>query len=317
MLLNIDKLTGNDRLCQAILGMKWSEVTLLLSSFEKYLIEDKAIRRKQKETDLGRKLQNQGGRRDFLDTPLKKLVFILFYFKVYPTFDVLGWLAGFHRSNAHRQTVYLLKILEKTLGRNLVLPDRKISSPDELLSKFPELTDVFIDATERKVQRPKKDSQQRKLYSRKKKSHTRKNLIVSGKGKTQDPREILVVTKTKSGRRHDKKLSDKDQLFQKLPKDVGKFVDTGFQGVQEQSDKVQKPKKKPPKSKNNRNPQLTTEEKQDNTIISSLRVTAEHAICGIKRFNCLKHDYRNKLPNLDDHFILICSGLWNWHLRLN
>jgi len=48
----MDKLAGDNRLCQAILGMSWPEVTLLLTSFEKYLQEDKAIKRKQKETRL-------------------------------------------------------------------------------------------------------------------------------------------------------------------------------------------------------------------------------------------------------------------------
>ena len=62
---------------------------------------------------------------------------------------------------------------------------------------------------------------------------------------------------------------------------------------------------------------LTYEDKQENTVIGSFRVIAEHAICGIKRFNCLNHIYRNKIDNLDDKFILICSGLWNWHLRMS
>jgi len=311
----MDKLAKDNRLCKAIIGLNWNEIMVMLPSFSKYLLEDKSITRKQKEKELGRKLQNNGGRPDFLDTDLKKLVFALFYLKAYPTFDVFGWLVGFHRSNAHRQTVYLLKILENTLGRNLVLPDRKITSPEELMKKFPDLKDVFVDATEREVQRPKDSKKQRKLYSKKKKLHTRKNVIVSGSGHTKDPREILVITKTKSGRRHDKKLSDKEQLFQKLPKDIGKFVDTGFQGVQEQTDNIQKPKKKPPKSKNNPDPKLTEEEKENNTVIGSFRVLAEHAICGVKRFNCLNQAYRNKIVNLDDQFILICSGLWNWHLR--
>jgi hypothetical protein len=214
----MDKLAKDNRLSKAILGMSWNEVLLLEPSFSKYLLEEKSFYRKNKEKELGRKLQNQGGRPDFLDTDLKKLVFVLFYLKAYPTFDIFGWLIGFHRSNAHRQTIYLLKILEKTLGRNLVLPERKITSPEELMRKFPDLKDVFVDATERRVQRPKNSKQQRKLYSRKKKSHTRKNIIVAGKGQTNDDREILVLTKTKSGRRHDKKLTDKDQIFQTLPR---------------------------------------------------------------------------------------------------
>jgi len=60
---------------------------------------------------------------------------------------------------------------------------------------------------------------------------------------------------------------------------------------------------------------ITADEKENNTIISSIRVKVEHAIAGIKRFNCLSHVYRNK-KGQDDAMINIASGLWNYHLRM-
>jgi hypothetical protein len=313
--IQLVKLSKNDRLCKAMTGMGWNEILNLESSFSWNLTEYTINGKRAKEAKLGRKLQNQGGRPSFLKTDLEKLVFVLIYLKVYPTFDVLSFIIGLSKSNCHPWVIKLLKVLEQTLGRDLVLPARKINSPEEFFKLFPEAKDIFVDATERRVQRPKDQKRQNKLYSKKKKTHTRKNVIVSGKGKTKSKREILVVTKTKSGRRHDKRLADKEELFEQLPDELDKYVDSGFQGAQDKTNNLMKPKKKPPKSKNNPNPSLTTEEKEMNRLIASIRVLSENAICGIKRFNCLVNTYRNKINNLDDQFILISAGLWNYHLK--
>src|SRR3954464_8207965 len=95
-------------------------------------------------------------------------------------------------------------IFQCFLRRKLALPTRKIRSVEEFLAKFPEVKDVFLDGTERKVQRPKSKKRQNKLYSGKKKGTMRKNIVVSDERK-----RILVLTPTKSGRRHDKRLADK------------------------------------------------------------------------------------------------------------
>ena len=80
---------------------------------------------------------------------------------------------------------------------------------------------------------------QKKLYSGKKKSHTRKNVILS-----DERNRILVLTKTKSGRRHDKRLADKENLFQNLPAEVTALVDTGFEGIQHYHPKTLIPEKR-------------------------------------------------------------------------
>jgi len=316
--LQLSRLAKNDRLCKALTGMSWKEILSLEISFSWNLQEYTAKQKKAKEVKLGRKMQNAGGRPAFLKNDLEKLVFVLIYLKTYPTFDVLSFIIGLSKSNCHPWVIKLLKVLEQTLGRDLVLPERKITTAEEFFKSFPEAGELFIDATERRVQRPRDQKRQNKLYSKKKKTHTRKNVIVSGSGKTKSKREILVVTKTKSGRRHDKRLADKEQLLEHLPDELDKYVDSGFQGVQKQTNNLYKPKKKPPKSKNNHNSPnsyLTTEEKEMNKLIASIRVLSENAICGIKRFNCLVATYRNKITNLDDQFILLSAGLWNYHLK--
>jgi len=59
---------------------------------------------------------------------------------------------------------------------------------------------------------------------------------------------------------------------------------------------------------------LTAAQKQNNWIISGLRVVSEHAIGGYKRFKAAGDIFRNRLPNMDNMMNGICAGLWNFHL---
>lgn len=296
--MNIRSALRTDRLCASLTGLTVREFESLTSDFSWNYHEYEAKRKPKRLRRLG------GGRNSYIETIEEKLFYILFYMKTYPTFDVASFWVGFHRSKACEWVQTLLPILETTLGRKLVLPQRKISSPEEFLKLYPEVKDVFGDATERRIQRPKDAKRQRKLYSGKKKIHGKKNVILA-----DEKKRILVLTQTKSARRHDKRLADKQNLFQSLPESVAAWLDTGFQGVQ----KLHLNTYIPVKRRKNRS--LTEEEKDNNRIISSFRVIAEHAICGLKRFNCLQHPYRNKKPNTDDQFALLSAGLWNYHLQ--
>ena len=120
----------------------------------------------------------------------------------------------------------------------------------------------------------------------------------------------MVISPTKNGKIHDKKQLDKEGGLDNIPPDVTIWTDTGFQGIRKElknNNDVMMPKKKPRKGS------LTTEEKQENKAISSIRIVVEHAICGLKRFRCLTDVYRNK-NGVDDMFIFLSAGLWNFHL---
>ncbi|GFN47065.1 transposase family protein [Candidatus Regiella insecticola] len=60
---------------------------------------------------------------------------------------------------------------------------------------------------------------------------------------------------------------------------------------------------------------LSPEQKKENKLISGIRITVEHAIAGIKRLGCMNQSLRNRRPFIDDTFILLSAGLWNFHLR--
>jgi hypothetical protein len=288
---------SNVRLSKALIGMSEAEFEALLPAF--------TASWKEIHAHIPNRVRKVGGgKKGRLPHMADKLAFVLLYLKCYPTYDLLGFLTGRDRTRCCRSVQTMLPILEMALGRNLVLPKRKISSPEEFFKLFPEAKEVFLDGTERRVEKPKNLKKRNKLYSGKKKTTTRKTVVVNDHKK-----RILIVTPTKSGRRHDKRIADKNQLIQNIPKDVGIFTDTGFQGIQKQHNHVVMPHKA------TKNHPLTPEQKQENKLISSIRVVSEHAIGGMKRLKAASDIYRNKLANLDDTFALLAAGLWNFHLQ--
>lgn len=289
-----------DRMCKATTGLTVAEFNSFIEDFTYYYHEHEAKRKKIRKRKIG------GGRGSKLTSIDEKLFYILWYMKTYPTFDVASFWVGFHRSNACEWVHTLLPVLEMTMQRKFVLPERKISDPEEFLRLFPETAEVFVDGVERLKQRPKKKKAQQKAYSGKKKAHTRKSVVISDR-----KRRVLVVTKQKSGRRHDKRLADKDDIFKQIPKEVSVMADTGFQGAGSDHSNILIPRKKP------RGRELTADEKETNRIISSYRVIVEHAIGGIKRYRCMSEKLRNHKPFIDDKFLLLSAGLWNYHLASN
>ena len=63
--------------------------------------------------------------------------------------------------------------------------------------------------------------------------------------------------------------------------------------------------------KRKRGQSLTPEEKEENKIISAIRVVNEQAIGGIKRMRSTSDIYRNKIAKADDKFMIISAGIWN------
>ncbi len=252
-----------------------------------------------------RKRNVGGGRKGDLPTDEDKLLYILLYLKLYPTYDALAVLTNHQRSKCGDSVKLLLPVLEKALGRHMVLPVRRGRSLEEIFRDNPELKDVFIDGTERRVNKPKKLKKRDKLYSGKK-SHTRKSIVLSDTKK-----RILLLTQAKSGRRHDKRLVDKNLIANHIPESVTTWTDTGFIGMQAVHANTIMPKKA------TKNHPLTEQERVDNRVIAGIRIINEHAIGGMKRFKAASDIYRNKLPNMDDRFMRASAGLWNFHVQQN
>ena len=146
-MLNIERILKQERLVRAMTGLNLKAFKALESSFEE------AYQQSLNQPEKERKRQQGGGRKATLRTTLDKMLYILMYIKCYPTFDLMGVLFNFDRSCAHDWVHRLLPVLETTLGKKQVLPERKINSIAEFLEKFPEVKEVIIDGTESPVQR--------------------------------------------------------------------------------------------------------------------------------------------------------------------
>jgi len=284
---------------RSLTGLDGTAFKQLLATFES------VIQKEQHRNTMPRKREKGGGRHHTLFTAENKLFYILFYMKCYPTFDLSGYLFDVDRSRANRWVHELLPLLQKALGRELVLPERKVTSIEDFLRLFPGVKDIFIDGTERPVQRPRKSKRQTKHYSGKKKRHTKKNLVV-----TTEKKKILILTPTKAGKQHDMQMLKKSDLPKNIPKQVAVWVDMGFQGLDKSTGASvviphKKSKKKP----------LSAAQKQDNQVISGIRICNEQAIGGMKRLRCATDVLRNRNDRLADDLMFMAAGIWNFHLK--
>jgi hypothetical protein len=307
----------DDRQFKALTGTSPQEFQQLLPVFTEGYAE------LQQEAYEAKKLTRQrkpgGGQKGKLKTMEHKLFFILYYWKVYPTYDVLGLQFDLDRSKACTNVQALWPVLERTLEKLEVLPARAFSNAEELRTAFEGIQDLLIDATERSHRRPQDEGEQRKKYSGKKKRHTVKNTVIATMSKW-----ILFLGYTVAGSIHDYTQfkqefpidGDMDEVIQWF-EDFVLWLDLGYLGTQKtyKTETVNMPHKKPRKSKKNPSPTLTEEQKAENRAISRVRVIVEQAISGLKRFNIVAHTFRNRLKDFVDTAVLLAAGLWNWKLK--
>lgn len=300
-MFNIERALRNNRLMLALTGVTPQEFENLIPAFSQAWLGEKRKqhRKNSKERKIG------GGRKGFLKSMEEKLFYTLFYYKCYPTYDLASLIFDCNRSNACRRQFELGNILEKALGRKLVLPERRMRRLEEFFKAFPEAREIFIDGTERPIQRPKDKMRQKENYSGKKKRHTRKNLVITEKNK-----RVGFLGKTVSGKTHDFTILKKQANPDTMPPEIKKHLDLGFKGFQKQfpNHKVSMPKRKP------RIKELSEFSKEQNKKKSSVRVLVENALAGVKRLRIVTDVFRNKKKNFDDQAMLVSCGLWNYHL---
>ncbi len=297
-MIDIKRALKSNRIMKALTGLSRKEFLKLVPLFGKHL-GPVFLEKRNVQSNLGRKF--------ILKTNEQKLFYILLYVKCYPTFDLAAFMFNVDRSSCCRWTHWFIEVLERTLGKKLVLPKRKVSSIEEFMELFPTLKKIYIDGTERPIRRPKDSKKQKENYSGKKKRHTKKNLIVSDKEK-----KIVILSNTREGKVHDLRNLRDEEIASIIPKKVTTALDGGFLGIQKDYPelKVIMPKRKP------KGRELTEEEKEQNRMISSERVINENAIGGVKRLRIVSDVYRNIKENFEDKVMLIACGLWNFHLEM-
>ena len=299
----------DNRQLRALTGLSDEQFEKLENKFEE-VYEEKQRQNYEEALNRGeRQRERGGGRKGKLATIGDKLLFILYYLKVYPTFDVLGSIFKMARSKAWKNVHKLWPILQETLFRLGVLPQRHFENVEEFKKACEGIDKIIIDVTEREHERPQDDEKQAEMFSGKQKDHTVKNTIISTLSKV-----ILFIGVTFSGHNHDySMLKEEFPTEESWFKELEVFVDLGYQGIQTdyEGEQIKIPYKKPRKSKSNPAPKLTEEEKIYNRALSKIRVYVENAIGGMKRYNILSHPFRNKKEGFVDNVMSLCGGLWN------
>ena len=298
-MLNLQRLMKDDRLLRALTGLNRKAFKELKLAFKQELSEEQVPRRSQEP----RRRAKGAGRKPRLETVEKKLIYILFYFKCYPTFDLAGILFDLDRSQANRWMHRLQPILEKALGKKMALPKRKITSMSEFIQAFPKVKRVIIDGTERPIQRAKNQERQKQNYSGKKKRHTRNHLAAVAPDK-----RIMLLSVSYQGRKHDKGILHQEEWVEYIPDEVKIQGDLGFVGLQNEYENVEIPHKKP------KGGELSEKHKEENRNLASERVVCEHGFAGVKRYGIATNVYRNRIQDFDDRSMLTAVGLWNFYL---
>jgi hypothetical protein len=119
-MISVNRAFGGDRVIKATTGLSSPEFKPLVASFNRELQKERLIRYARGIEQGVRERRPGGGRRGTLRTSTEKLFFILFYYKCYPTFDVLGLLFDPDRSNACRNVQKLTLIAEHVLEKQMV-----------------------------------------------------------------------------------------------------------------------------------------------------------------------------------------------------
>lgn len=296
MKMNYAELKDRSRLLRSLTGLNPKEFEALLPSFEaawvKYVEETFENKPRKRARGAGRKAE--------LSVIEDKLLFILVYFRQYPTQEVQGYLFNLRQAQANEWIHRLSGLLNQALGEVQQLPERQPAKLSEVLAACPELM-FMIDGTERPINRPKNKDKQKTYYSGKKKSHTVKNNVI-----TERSGKVLYLSGTYEGKKHDKKIADEEGY--RFPRGSKLLQDIGFQGYKPDGVTVLQPKKKP------RGGELTPEDKVINRAISSIRVEVEHHIGGVKRAQIVVQKFRNRVEGFVDEVMETACGLHNFRV---
>lgn len=238
--------------------------------------------------DALKKIHSRGGRLPKLSA--EDLLLLMYeYYKEYPPLFKLSLKYGIDEGNASRWIKKIEDILIKYHSQNL-----------SDIKKLNQCREHIVDVTECGIERPKDYEIQREYYSGKKKRHTVKiQLIIEG-----DSKRIVHVA-FGTGREHDFKLFKR--TTKKINPDIKMLADSGYQGIGEILKNSITPKKRSKKHP------LSSEDKEMNRLISTIRIAVEHVNCQLKRFKILAGRYRNRLDTFAKRAILICN-LYNLEL---
>jgi len=158
----------DDRQMKALTGLSQAQFDYLLPVFSDIYRATQQQTYTEGVASGTRRRHPGGGSKGKLPTMAEKLQFVLYYYKTYPTFDVLGTQFAMARSKAHENLHKLSPILYDTLVHLELMPYRELTTPEELQAALQGGDRLLIDATERAYHRSQNEAKQREHYSGKK-----------------------------------------------------------------------------------------------------------------------------------------------------
>ena len=168
-------LIRDDRQMKALTGLSQAQFARLLPVFSDIY---QATQQHMYETGVAtgtRRRKPGGGSKGKLPTMVEKLQFVLYYYKTYPTFDVLGTQFAMARSRAHEHLHKLSPMLYDTLVHLELMPYRELATPEALKAALSGVDRLLIDATERAYHRSQDEAKQREHDSGKKTAYVAKH----------------------------------------------------------------------------------------------------------------------------------------------
>ena len=281
------RLTETPKAFPALTGLTRAEFDRLFREFTTAAEAHRAASTHTKRGSHKRRRAAGAGHPHALD-PRTRLLLALVWLRVYPTYELLGWLFGLDRSNAWHNTQDVLEVLDTMPDFPSDRPDSgrsKLQTAEAVMAAFPGVR-VVVDAKEQAFRRPGRWEEQKPFYSGKKKRHTVKNQVACTPGG-----RIVSVSTTAPGRTHDLTVLRYTGLLDRLPPGAGVMADKGYVGVA--SDAGERPVVIPARA--TRNHPLTGDQKASNRAINGHRVVVEHVMAQLNRFQVLRQTFRSGL----------------------
>jgi len=232
-----------------------------------------------------------GAGRRFSHDLRTRLLVALIWLRIYPTFEVLGFLFSLNKTNVHDIVGDMLATLETMADFPYERPQgdrKKLRSVAAVMDAFPEVR-LVIDSKEQMIQRPKstkEDDRQKPYYSGKKKRHTIKNEI----GVLPDGQIGALSQSVPGGATADVTLLRKTRLVARLDAaDEAAMLDKAYVGARKDfpDHRLLIP------FKASRNHPLTEEEKAFNRLVAKYRIVVEHTNAQLNQFQVLAQVYRH------------------------
>ena len=265
-----------------------------------------------------------GAGRKFRHDLRDRLLLALFWLRVSPTLELLGFFFSLDKTRAEDNLKDILATLEAMTSFALEHPDktrRKLRTLQQVMDAFPEVA-VVIDAKEQRLQRPKNkktaasqeaqegecassdlEANVQKPYSSgKNKCHTLKTQI----GVRPDGTIVAVSDSVPGGANHDLTLLRQTRLLNQLDADEAAMMDKGYDGIT--NDYPDTTLYLPFKAR--RNHPLTAEQKAYNRFLSKHRIVVEHTNAQLNVFQVLVQTYRH-CRHKHGQIVRIVAGLVN------